>query len=440
MMTIFGALRVLLFGGLVGGLGLGAFALVDTAPRVPAPVPPLAEDASYAHGLFRKVQEIRYAPGLQGELSGNIDEINGLFRLLARAHPELSGRARLEGDRLVLDMSVAVPRTNGAGWLNLSAVVAPYDARDRGDGFAFESLRVGGITVPSRAGTAGLRWALDRRLGDGAGTKMMAALSRMQVTGEQVVLAVDLSGLPRGNLSRVTVGDVYGRSMPTLTEVAANVAEFEAAAAEGRLPVEGSFLPWLRHLLEVAGTQAGDDPERALIAGLVALNYLCGSVHFVPMLLPRVGEGEERLAPPGQACQALTLHDRIDLRRHFLTAATIKAISDRNPAVVAGEAKELVDMVHGHFDFTDIAANNSGIRLATLMLATPPARWPDLAAAMGAEADVIIPLDGIPGEIRREVFEERFGAVDSPAYTAMMAEIEARIDALPIHRAAPGGG
>lgn len=431
MVTLLAAVRTFLVGGTIGAAVLGLVGAIEGAPRVPAPPPPLPEDARAAHHLLREVQRIRYSPGSIGELSATIDEINGFFRLIGRAHPELAGRARIDEGRVVLEASLPVP----AGWVNVSATVPPYD-----DGVTFESVRLGGISLPPAAADALLRQALDWRLGDGAGTRMLEALPRMWIDGNAVRVAVDMGALPRGNLSRLTVGDVYGRPMPDHAEVAAYVTDFEAAVAAGRLPREGSFLPWLRALIDFAGTRAThDDPERELIAGFMALNYLCGSVHFVTVLTPRRAEGEAPLPAPSGACDRLTLRDRVDTRRHFLTAATIKMLSDRGPAVVAGEAKELFDMTGGNFDFTDITANNSGIRLATLLAATPPDGWPALGARMQADGDVVASLDGIPGEMSRAAFTARFGGVDSPAYAAMLAEIEARIDALPIHAAGRDG-
>jgi hypothetical protein len=192
-------------------------------------------------------------------------------------------------------------------------------------------------------------------------------------------------------------------------------------------------------LIDRAAAEAEGDAERALIAGLMALNYLCGSDRFVQLFLPPRSGQEAPLPPRRGACGEPTLRGRVDLRRHFLTAATLRVVSERGPAVVTGEAKELHDSIRGFFDFTDIAANNSGIRFASLMLQTPPGDWPALRDRIATDGDVLIALDGIPGEMRRDEFRARFGGLDSPAYDAMLAEIEARIDALPIHAASGGG-
>jgi hypothetical protein len=70
-------------------------------------------------------------------------------------------------------------------------------------------------------------------------------------------------------------------------------------------------------------------------------------------------------------------------------------------------------------------------------MAAPPEDWPALIARLRAESDILPRLQGLPGRMTGAAFDARFGTIDSPAYRAVLDEIEARIDALPLH-AAPG--
>ncbi|WP_200882062.1 hypothetical protein, partial [Nitrincola sp. A-D6] len=136
-------------------------------------------------------------------------------------------------------------------------------------------------------------------------------------------------------------------------------------------------------------------------------------------------------------CNRLTFHGREDLRRHFITAAAIQAISNRGVSVSAGEFKELLDSIgsgrHSGFDFTDIVANNSGIRLSNRMMATSADQWPKLLELIQTDADLVTSLDGIPERMPREEFERQYGDVDSDEYAEMIERIEARIGRLPLH-------
>ena len=87
------------------------------------------------------------------------------------------------------------------------------------------------------------------------------------------------------------------------------------------------------------------------------------------------------------------------------------------------------------FDFTDIVANNSGIRMSDRMMRTAHEEWPALLRLVGHEEDVIAPIEGIPTAMTRDQFAAGFGSLESPEYAAMLDRIEARIDALPLHLA-----
>jgi hypothetical protein len=134
-------------------------------------------------------------------------------------------------------------------------------------------------------------------------------------------------------------------------------------------------------------------------------------------------------------CADVTFNGRIDSRRHFTTAAALQAASNRGFAVSVGEFKELNDTLKaGGFDFTDIAANNSGIRMSNTFMGSEPRLWPELRARLQGENDVIIPYDGIPQIMEQSAFAAAYGDIDDPRYTAMLARIEAKIDELPLHR------
>lgn len=411
-----------------------AFGLYDPERRVGPLPPPSTEDARYTKVVLQTLEDIGRQPDRVGELGGTVEEINGLLRILARSHPEIAGQVAVEGEAVRLDVSVLVPGAPWLGWVNASALVPQY----RGT-LELRELRLGRLPLPPGPSLDLTRWAIDRRMGAGTAEQLFGMLPGMRLEDERIWLDIDLPVGSDRRLSRSAVTELYGRDMPTRTEVGEFVAAFDAGVADRSLPVEGSFLPWLTLTLERAADLAEreDDPGRILLAGFMALNYLCGSDHFRRVMLPPRADDEEHFTRTGPGCRNAALRGRVDLRRHFLTAATIQLMSTRSLAVTAGEAKELYDMrFSGGYDFTDVAANNSGIRLAELISALDAEGLRALSRSIAEEGDVMIDLFGIPGALPPSAFRLRFGEVDSPHYRAMMAEIEARIDALPIHRAA----
>lgn len=84
-----------------------------------------------------------------------------------------------------------------------------------------------------------------------------------------------------------------------------------------------------------------------------------------------------------------------------------------------------------------MAADAAGVRFGRTMLATPASAWRELAQRAGDEDAVLPSLEGLPSGISLDAFKAEFGSVESPAYRAMVAEIDARVDALPINGAEP---
>ena len=109
-----------------------------------------------------------------------------------------------------------------------------------------------------------------------------------------------------------------------------------------------------------------------------------------------------------------------------------------------GELKELLDSNAGGsgFSFDDMAANLAGARFAAAFLAAPRAAWPGMLARIAGEGDLLPALDGLPRGLSEAEFRARYGDVDSPGYSELIALIGGRIDALALYRRAgnDGGG
>lgn len=426
-------LRAVVLLALVGVLvaGVAGVLALERAPRAPMGVPPTPEDVAAARDLLQNLRDISETPGNDDRVTVTADEMNGLFRIGARTLPGLGGQARIEGGALAVDLSLPMPGLPDLGWLNLTAVIPPFE-----EGVKVRELRLGRLPLPPGLAQSVALEAIDRRFGDALGSGMVKRFPRMALSGEAVVVDVAIDVDSRQAMARSTFEALHGNSMPTLEDIAAHVAVFEAARGDGRLPVRAPLFTYYELMLDAAAERAAarpDDPLRELVAGFLAIGHVCGTPTLLHLIGPRPSETMSALPDPGPICAQASLSGRRDLRQHFVTAAAIKAASTRSVALSAGEAKELLDLFRTGFDFTDMAANNSGIRFAERLFAAAPEDWPRLARAVTAESDVMIPLDGLPGAMTRAEFEERFGAVDSPGYLRLMDQIEARIDALPFH-------
>lgn len=401
-------------------------ALTDPDPAVPPAGPPRPADVAAARtageGLRRALR------GEAEELRIETDAVGSAVRLAARVLPELRADARVAGGDLRLRLSLPMHLPGGQRWLNLAASVPPFDA-----GLTLRELTLGGVALPPDLTLDLLRAGANVALGDRMGDRVLGLVQGLEIGEEALVLTLGPATGGEGGLARRVVAALHGGELPPPERVAGDYAAIRAAIDAGELPEDGTVLPHLRFALDRAGAAAGGDVGESYTAAILALARACGG--------PEARDIPESLTGPvadagwQRDCHSVTLGGRTDLRQHFLLSAALKALANRGFAVSLGEFKELHDTRAGGsgFDFTDIAANNAGIRLSDRLMAAPPGAWPALVARIRAESDILPRLQGLPGRMTESAFEARFGSVDSPAYRAVLDEIEARIDALPLH-------
>lgn len=103
-------------------------------------------------------------------------------------------------------------------------------------------------------------------------------------------------------------------------------------------------------------------------------------------------------------------------------------------ADAVGLWKELDDTRRGGsgFSFADLAADRAGTRLGEA--AVGDARRLQAALADADEPDFMPDVAALPEFLSAREFVARYGGVGAPAYERQTAEIESRIDALPLWR------
>lgn len=416
-----------------------AVAALEPAPLVAAAPEATPESAIATRNIVHRVRAVTddQADPL---LTVTPEEIEGAIAFASRLLRGLRGEAEIVPEGLRLRLSLPVPGWPALGWINAEAVVPPFEG-----GARLASARLGGIDLPPGL-TLGLAEAAGNLvLGGGAGTKLRAAVPDLAVAPDHVTVRVVMDGTMRGAMTRRLARTVRGGEMPEAAEIRGYYLALRDALEAGLLPDQGSFLPYLRFTVEEAHRRAAPGREdHEFTAALFALTQLCGARDF-RLVVGRLVEGvvPDDTTAWTRSCEQVGLAGRIDTRRHFITAAAIKAASTIRISFTIGEYKELVDTITGAggFDFTDIVANASGIRFAETFMAAGRDEWPMLRDRLDEEADVLAGFDAIPGLMPRPEFERRFGDVESPQYRAMIAEIEGRIDALALHagRLRPGG-
>jgi len=414
---------------LAGAVALSLLFILEGAPAVQDRGAPTPEDVVLARTFVRDLRSAAEV-GADTPFVASASQLDSVLRLGARLIPGFRGQLAVEGGTVIIDTAIPVPLPGIARWLNLSATVPEFD----GD-VVLERVAVGPVSLPPNLALELGRVGGNMVLGDGFGDTAMTAATAMRIDDDVVTFDLEIEELGKNGIMRGVFGALRGNEMPSADLIGRYDVLIGEAMERGDLPAEGSYLPYLVFTLEAAleGSQS-EGASDAYTAAIFALTRICGARDFTLLVGSLAGLDEEEPRIWGTDCDALTLNGRIDSRRHFTTSAALQAASNRGVAITVGEFKELYDTVKsGGFDFTDIAANNSGIRLSNLFMATPTEAWPDLIARIQSEGDVIIPFDDVPQILTEEEFVARFGSTESADYAAMLDRIEGRIDGLRLH-------
>lgn len=413
--------------------------LVDATPRTTGGGPPQPEDIAATRRFLTEVRAKTFeaAPDQSDRLLVlNEADANGILRVATRMFPAGYAQIHVLGDRVYGVASLRVPWPGEDRWLNLEGVAPEFEGTPR-----LDHLAIGDWSLPPTAFIEAARIGANAIVGSRAGDVFLGSAKALEIVDDQMHLTLALAEEDKKDFMRSVFGTIRGDDMPPSERVDAYYVEVRRALDDGVLPSSGSYLPILRFVLGRVLEQSDDATlANEYTAGIFGLAKACGAKDFALVVGRLVGDPLDSFGEWRTDCSGVLFAQRIDTRRHFTTAAAIRAASNRGVSVSVGEFKELYDSLgwkQGGFDFSDIGANQSGIRLSDRIMAGTRADLAVILALMQAESDVLVDISQLPQIMPRPEFEARFGSIDSPAYAQKVSEIERLIDQVPIHRLGP---
>lgn len=406
------------------GAGLLALALaVQRSPRWPGPAQVSAADVARARDFLRRNDPRQPAQGPLRTLVTSEREANLLLDQLARhVAPGASAQLTLAGGSARLLASLPVPHSPVTAWLNVDATLNETTGLP-----VVESLRVGRLPVPA--------WVAARLL-----PRLAEQASKSSPEG---ALALDMVRRVRLMPARLEV--VYewrdnslqrllGTLLPPAEQVrllayaqalSGAIQAHTAAGGDARMPL-GRLLPPLFTLASQRSAGGND----ALAENRAAL---------LTLALQATGRRLSDLVPSLQAAPhprqvTVTLAGRDDFSQHFLISAVVALEGGGPLADAIGVYKEVADLRHGSgFSFNDIAADRAGTRLGLLARRDPQGLQARLAQGV-PESDFMPDVADLPEFLGAREFLAAYGGLDAPPYRRMLADIERRLDALPLLR------
>lgn len=406
--------------------------LLEPDPSLPEMAAPSPEDIAETRAFVTEVRAVAEG-GSVAPIEVTEARAAAVLRVGTRFFPGARGAVGIEDGRVA--MAGAIPVTVpglGTRWFNGTADAPPFEGRAR-----LDRVTVGGVPLPPDLVVELARVVANVVTGNGAGDIFLNSARRLDVTSDALSIALSLDDADKRGFMRGLFGTMRGADMPETELIDSYYTALRAAIDDGTLPAEGSYLPHLRFVLERVHAESTDTTlANEYTAGVFALSKACGARDFMLVVGRLAADPLDAFGDWNRDCLEVTFNGRIDSRRHFTTAAAIQAASNRGVSVSIGEFKELHDSIgweRGGFDFTDIGANQSGIRLSNLVMGGTRADLRRTLDLMQDEGDVLIGFADVPPIMLRGEFEARFGTIDSPEYRAMITDIETKIDRLTIH-------
>lgn len=402
------------------GLVLAAAAALQREPAVVLTAPVDHRDVARAVALLRAHDPKRVPAGRVNQLWLSERDLDVLLSHAGQRWLGAVGRVQVERGAATLLFSAhapALPLLAPFGrWLNLELRLRETAALP-----AIEAARIGRLPLPA-ALVERLAPGLAARAGLAAEARLAAEVVQRVRFAPQLVLVH--YAWPGDGRQRVMATLLRPEDHARLRPYHLRIVELAARAEPAwQAPLADLLVP----LFELARQRSAESADAAAEnrAALVALT------------LYATGRGAGSVLPadwPRARPLRLLLAGRDDFPLHFLVSATLVAEGSSPLSQAIGLYKEVTDARSGSgFSFNDMAANRAGTRFGELAVRSP-ARLQALVAAGLAERDFMPEVADLPEFLSQAELQRRYGGVGAPAYNALVAEIERRVDALPLLR------
>ncbi len=399
-----------------------------------------AEAVRSSQQLLKNLNQSIRDPGEQLVIETNLTELNAAFALASRTLPGFHGKTGVDGHGLTILMTMPLEALSLKFYLNariqIEAAVGPLQ---------FRQVQIGALRVPGSMALSLLGWVADQIWGPGQGAALLAKVRSVTILRDEVKLEISkpagfsLGQLKQSGLSLYKQWFSSDEQKELIEHYYKLALDLSAPPADGSKPAAQSLTLYLQLLFREADARSSEaPPQQAVVenqAVLLALAQLLGGQNLQLLV------NEVKLNPHGRNPKVV-LARRTDLQQHFIYSASIHLLGNQQLSSVVGEAKELMDSLRGGsgFSFVDLLADRAGIRFARIATGSPQsarALQQFFAAAERTEAEVFPSKARLPEGLPQELFEEQYESIDSAVYQQMVAEIDRRLNALPLYQIKP---
>ena len=421
---------------LVGMLMLcAAWLLLDRTPLLNETGQLNADAVRNSQQFLNNLNQSMRDSGQQLVIQTNADELNAAFVLASRTLPGFQGKSQINDSGLTILMTMPLQLMHWQWYLNahlqIEPAVGPLQVR---------KVQIGSLSLPGGLALNLLGWVADQLWGPGQGAELLAKVR--SVTVQQDALKVELNKSADFSFSALKHSGLNLYKQWFRDEGQTELIEhYYALALQHSLQsaaTSQSLISYLQLLFREADQRSQAKPELAVRenqAVILALAQLLGGNNLQLLV------NEVKVKPQGKTPR-VTLARRPDLQQHFIYSATLHVLGSQRLSSAVGEAKELLDSLKGGsgFSFVDLLADRAGIRFARLAVASSEsarALQQFFAASERSEQELFPSKSRLPEGLPQEIFEQQYQSIDSAVYQQMVAEIDRRLNALPLYQLAP---
>lgn len=408
-----------------------AWLLLDRAPLLNETGQLNAAAVRNSQQLLNNLNQSMRDPGQQLVIQTNADELNAAFTIASRSLPGFQGKTQINDSGLTILMTMPLQMFSWHWYVNAHLQIEPSVGP-----LQLRKVQIGSLTLPGGMALGLLGWVADQVWGPGQGAALLMKVR--SVTVQQDAVKVELNKSADFSFSALKHSGLNLYKQWFRDEDQKELIEHYYALAlqhSQQSAASQSLIHYLQLLLREADQRSQAKPELAVRenqAVILALAQLLGGRNLQLLV------NEVKANPQGKTPR-VTLARRPDLQQHFIYSATLHVLGSQRLSSAVGEAKELLDSLKGGsgFSFVDLLADRAGIRFARLAVATPEsarALQQFFAATERTEQELFPSKSRLPEGLPQEMFEQQYQSIDSAVYQQMVAEIDRRLNALPLYQ------
>ena len=402
--------------------------VIDLSPSALANSPKQVDNAEAVQPL---IDELRVSLRNRYQAQQiNVSDIqaNSLAGFISRAIKQANAKVDFVDNKMIVTLSYKIDTGIIPLYINLENVILA------GKGLKLDSIKVGDLRLPGDFALSRAESLVNLYTSSNVASKAIESVNSITVNNNGVQIELEpLDGLLR-EFKNIETGGT-GKDTRLLK---IRIAHYLRLLDGLYIPLSQNITPnpSLSYYLHAAMKEAVVLSEQSSAtleneALILALAIFAGSPRFTAL----IGDLSFAIDKLPSASRKPVLLERQDLSLHFIFSAAIKLLSQKGISIAVGEFKELMDRGEdgSGYSFVDLAADLAGSHFADL--AVDPLRAQNLQKIIATAANeslFMISTNDLDEGLSKTAFADQYGMVDSPAYKKVVAEINRRIDALPI--------